>query len=177
VKVLQETQLSISDAILKQQSVEDYLQKLLRIDARNYTNAAAFVARNRHFFETPSRTALSKKRPSLNIERRSGGTESVSMELLGEIVPLLSKIGEQDWTANNIRNVVNDQLIMHDRATNFGVKAWSRFVHGYIRWALSAGQPGPDGADTMEILGREETLARLSAAAEIITSTPEEKTA
>lgn len=41
-------------------------------------------------------------------------------------------------------------------------KSWMRLVHGYIRWAIAGGQSGPDGADCMAILGKEETLRRFA---------------
>jgi hypothetical protein len=50
------------------------------------------------------------------------------------------------------------------------IKAWSKLIHKYIRWVIAAGQPGPDGAESMEILGREETLARFAVAAEVLAS-------
>ena len=47
-------------------------------------------------------------------------------------------------------------------------KAWSRAVHGYIRWAIAAGHPGPDGVVSMGILGKEETLRRFELAKEVM---------
>lgn len=47
-------------------------------------------------------------------------------------------------------------------------KSWTKLVHGYIRWAIAGGQSGPDGADIMAILGREESLRRLKVAREIM---------
>jgi len=43
-------------------------------------------------------------------------------------------------------------------------KAWGKAMHGYIRWAIGAGRPGPDGVVSMAILGKEETLRRFELA-------------
>lgn len=47
-------------------------------------------------------------------------------------------------------------------------KSWGGLVHGYVRWAVMGEAPGPDGAETMRILGREEVLKRLERAAEVL---------
>lgn len=50
-------------------------------------------------------------------------------------------------------------------------KSWGRLVHGYIRWAVVSGMPGPEGAETMQILGREESLRRLETAKRVAVET------
>ena len=86
----------------------------------------------------------------------------------------------EDWNIkelkNRIGNILNDE---HNISLEEAVdakdeideefsrrvtKAWSRVLHQYLRWAISAGRPGPDGAETMRILGRQETITRLKTA-------------
>lgn len=50
---------------------------------------------------------------------------------------------------------------------------WNRAIHHYLRWALAEGKEGLSIADTMEILGREECLARLTRAATMAGSSHE----
>jgi len=50
-------------------------------------------------------------------------------------------------------------------------KAWSTFVHRYIRWAIMGAKSGPDGSVAMGILGREEALRRLELAKEVVLET------
>ena len=47
-------------------------------------------------------------------------------------------------------------------------KSWTKLMHQYLRWALVASKPGPDGVETMRILGREETGRRLATAEEAL---------
>lgn len=46
-------------------------------------------------------------------------------------------------------------------------KTFKRELYHYLRWALSAGAPGPGIPETMEILGRAETVRRLQEAKEL----------
>jgi hypothetical protein len=56
------------------------------------------------------------------------------------------------------------------------MKAWRKAVYLYLRWATTAGKPGPDCAETMRILGKGETFTRLKVARNILLSQEEEKT-
>lgn len=49
-------------------------------------------------------------------------------------------------------------------------KAFKKELYHYLRWALSAGAPGPGIPETMEILGRPETVRRLQEAKELTTT-------
>lgn len=168
--------------ILNHHKVDDYLPKLLRADARNYTNAPAFVERNKYFFEAPNRADLVQCQPSL----LSLHGVSVSTKTLCTALSLLRNITSDNWTAEYLRKYMNDNVIdqtaitLHNLIDSDGVdldvtrnlvtKAWSKLIHKYIRWVIAAGLPGPDGAASMEILGREETLARLAVATEVLIS-------
>lgn len=46
-------------------------------------------------------------------------------------------------------------------------KKFKKELYHYLRWALSAGAPGPGIPETMIILGREETVRRLAEAREL----------
>jgi glutamyl-tRNA synthetase len=174
--------------VLNHHKVDDYLPKLLRADARNYTNAPAFVERNKYFFEAPDRADLLQCQPSLSLQGIPAGLRNpISTETLGTVLSLLRNITSNDWTAGYLRKFINDDIIRaktvttlhdfidsdgvdHDMTRNRVTKAWSKLIHKYIRWAIAAGLPGPDGAESMEILGREETVARLAVAAEVLAS-------
>lgn len=175
--------------VLNHHKVDDYLRKLLRADARNYTNAPAFVERNKYFFEAPDSVELLRCQPSTSLHGIPASLrKSVSTETLGTVLSLLWNIKGDDWTAENLRKYINDDMIrvntattLHDFIDSDGVdlnmtrnvvtKAWSKLIHKYIRWVIAAGLPGPDSAESMEILGREETLARLTVATEVLAKT------
>jgi glutamyl-tRNA synthetase len=56
--------------------------------------------------------------------------------------------------ANNSAKTVEDEAV-------------GRELYHYLRWALCAGAPGPGIAETMEILGRAESLRRLKEARQL----------
>lgn len=47
-------------------------------------------------------------------------------------------------------------------------KAWNSIVHAYLRWALLGGKTGPDSAESMAILGKDEVARRLGRAEEVM---------
>lgn len=49
-------------------------------------------------------------------------------------------------------------------------KTFKKELYHYLRWALSAGAPGPGIPETMEILGRAESVRRLEEARKLTTS-------
>lgn len=49
-------------------------------------------------------------------------------------------------------------------------KTFKKELYHYLRWALSAGAPGPGIPETMTILGRAETIRRLQEAKELTVS-------
>lgn len=57
-----------------------------------------------------------------------------------------------------------------EKARTAADKAFKKELYHYLRWALSAGAPGPGIPETMEILGRSETVRRLQEAREMTVS-------
>ncbi len=47
-------------------------------------------------------------------------------------------------------------------------RSWNRALHHYLRWALAEGKTGPGIVEILDILGREESLARLAQAAALV---------
>ncbi len=174
--------------ILNRHNADNHLRKLLRADAGNYTNAPAFVERNKYFFTAPDGPQLSSSRPSFHLHGVPASIPHPSPRDLSGALSFLEHISPEDWTINTIRTCVNsiinikvEESLNHieddgaremDETRKALNRAWSRRIHSYIRWAIAAGVPGPDGAEFMEILGREETLARLDNAAPIALETP-----
>jgi glutamyl-tRNA synthetase len=186
MKVLKERGLiNKENLVLNRHKGDEYIAKLLRADARNYSNAPAFIERNKYFFETPDKEAL-QPRPSLYIHGIPKSVANpVPIEALNIVAFCLGNIANEDWIAGNIRKCINDEIISPGKENSLKenvardgtdpdttlislTKAWSGLIHKYIRWAMVAGLSGPDGAESMEILGREETLARLSTATEVL---------
>jgi glutamyl-tRNA synthetase len=171
--------------LMTRHKADAYVINLLQANARVYTNALAFIDRNTYFFQTPDRSALLSSRPSLSLSEVPGGVTLPTAQDLREALSILELIQSQDWTAGTIRTCINsiintcasdgltdalnDQFDV-DTLRNVLKKSWSKLVHAYIRWAITASMPGPDSAVSMEILGRKETLARFETLAGLLAS-------
>jgi glutamyl-tRNA synthetase len=157
-----------------------YISKLVRADARNYTTAREFVERNKFFFEKPDRATLQATKPLFKLHK-------VPQPLLIDIpileveqaVSSLKDLAAEKWKSAILREQVSTIVAnkTEDCLRNFDesnseisavriavTKAWSKLIHNYLRWALLAGKPGPDGGDIMDILGKTEVLSRLQMA-------------
>lgn len=181
----EENWIDSTNRILGHHNVESYVAKLVQLDARNYTNASAFVERNKYFFQTPDEQALLTSRPSGHLHHMPSAMPSVAQnEVLHQVRADLEQILPEKWTTEKLRDCINvivteraeqslriwkdDYVLDLEQIRKIGPKSWSKLIHSYIRWAITAGLPGPDGAASMQILGREETLARLTNAARVL---------
>ncbi|KAI9734476.1 MAG: Glutamate--tRNA ligase mitochondrial [Claussenomyces sp. TS43310] len=174
------------DHILAGRSQEDYIRKLVSADARNYTSATAFVERNKFFFTTPMEADLISTRPHLRHSRvPKGVTNPVKAEEVAKAISYLDSVSVEQWNLESIKNAINMIISIKveedHRAINTETedvqtekmlgKAWASLIFGYVRWALTAQMHGPDAAASMDILGRAETLSRLSTAAKVLKQT------
>lgn len=174
-----------TNCVLGYHNAESYVAKLVQLDARNYTNASSFVDRNKYFFHTPDEQVLLSSRPSGHLHHMPRGVELVVQDgIFREVLSGLKLIPLEEWTTPRVRDYINatitekaEQSVEQSRKNHVldleevrktAPKSWSKLIHSYIRWAIATGLPGPDGAESMNILGREETLARLASAARVL---------
>jgi len=166
-------------------SPEKYVHSVLCADARNYLTPSNFVDRNTYFFTAPPKSILTRTIPALKLHNVPAERHNVAPEDPILFFDEFSQIPASEWTSEEIKRIGN--LIISQR-THRSIeelrsakawseeldlrfqKAWSKFVHQYLRWAISAGMPGPDGAETMSILGRKEALNRFKTAKDVIKS-------
>jgi glutamyl-tRNA synthetase len=174
--------------VLGRHEAESYVVKLLKLDSRNYTTAPAFVDRNRYFFERPDRGALisylsrAVQNPVPKPSSLIPSTEAVS-----QVSSSLELIPAEAWTIETIRDSIETAIaqIVDDSMKKFqddvpdlvqakkaAHKSLAKSIHRYIRWVIAAGSQGPEGAPTMQILGKDETLARFAQAAKILMTLP-----
>ncbi|KAK0125415.1 Glutamate--tRNA ligase mitochondrial [Cadophora gregata] len=163
---------------------EDFISSILHIDAQNYTNPSDYIERNTHFFIAPTLSEISVSIPSFKLHKVPAGIpyvpEPETMMLFQGIV----EITDDDWRSEVIRDRISwiikqgaefslaalneergsEAIGMTEELDKVMSKAWTKLVHGYLRWAVAAGKPGPDGAEMMSILGRRETVSRLQLA-------------
>jgi glutamyl-tRNA synthetase len=171
------------DPLMISCDLSSHIDKLLQADGRSYTNGSAFLARNRYFFTSPTKEELQATRPNLRFRQVPLGIPFYPdlVEVTSSFT-YLSFIPAEQWKAETIKTCINsiiatktDEMAMNiavpetdfeGKKTQLG-RAWSKVIHQYIRWAAAAGMPGPDGAESLEILGRKQTLDRLEMAAEV----------
>jgi glutamyl-tRNA synthetase len=169
---------------------ETYLYSILWADARNYTLPHEFINRNIYFFNAPSISKLEATIPSLRLRQIPPIVASyqVPPRILISLIDNVYEIEPANWSLAEIKSWINwviDQgthqsladVEEADEAVEQSImKAWRKAVYLYLRWATTAGKPGPDCAETMRILGKGETFTRLKVARNILLSQEEEKT-
>ncbi|KAB8296027.1 hypothetical protein EYC80_008837 [Monilinia laxa] len=160
----------------------NYILSIICAGIQNYSLPEAFYPNNKYFFIAPTPRELESKTPPHKLHDVPKGVihpipEDFTTSFEGFSPNILN------WNAGELRGYINliiDQGTMmstaeltatkeyQESAQKVIKKSWTKLVHGYIRWAIAGGQSGPDGADIMAILGKEESLRRLKVAREII---------
>ncbi|KAL4807609.1 hypothetical protein BDV18DRAFT_135657 [Aspergillus unguis] len=153
--------------ILQARPLSELVAPLLKADAKSYTNASEFVSRNSTFFTTPiSRPEYTPTSPDIPIST------------LHTAAAALSLVPGAHWNTPthkfNISSYDGASAVLEDAPADLDAKArtaadktFKKELYHYLRWALSAGAPGPGIPETMSILGREETIRRLDEARDL----------
>ncbi len=147
------------------------------MDAKNFSTVEDFYQRNAYFFKPVSHDQL---KPEYGLNDSIHGTPIVQLiEAAGLIshidtecwtsIPLQTKISEitKSFTSPDI-SVDEQSLNLETNAAHASPRAFSKALHSFLRWALAGGMPGPGIADLMAILGRNVTLDRVKAAADVV---------
>ncbi|POS84882.1 hypothetical protein EPUL_002850, partial [Erysiphe pulchra] len=167
-----------------------YVQRILEADAGNYTTPKEFILRNIYFFVPPSSKTLSEtmstKIKILGPSDNNNKTENIETLLL--LFRTINEIDLDEWQIEILRGRVNwiieqrtkmisksqlnkmettSESINRDQAIK---KAWGKFVHQYLRWALCADKSGPDGITILFLLGKQNVSERLRRAEEVVRS-------
>ncbi|PVH89661.1 hypothetical protein DL98DRAFT_507933 [Cadophora sp. DSE1049] len=160
---------------------EDFISSILSVDAQNYTNPSDFIQRNIHFFIAPTLSEISVSIPNFKLHKVPPRIPYVPAPETMLLFHGIADIQNEDWRSEIIRERISwiteqgaglsltalseerggDASWRTEELERVMSKAWAKLVHGYLRWAVAAGKPGPDGAEMMSILGREETVRRL----------------
>jgi glutamyl-tRNA synthetase len=128
---------------------------LLRHDGGHFTTPTQFLDRNWSFFaKSLTRTPyVLQSKEDLQL----GASES-PLSALQTVATTLTLVPESHWNAATHRASLD--------SLPYTSKAFKKELYGYLRWALLAGASGPGAPQTMEILGRDETVRRLAEARE-----------
>ncbi|KAL4911948.1 hypothetical protein BDW62DRAFT_195811 [Aspergillus aurantiobrunneus] len=158
--------------ILQSRPLTELVAQLLKADAKSYTNAAEFITRNSTFFTT-----------TLSRPLYTPTTSTIPISSLHTASAALTLVPNSHWTIPthkfNISSYDGASAILEnqgsaatgdsepEKARVAADKAFKKELYHYLRWALSAGAPGPGIPETMAMLGREETVRRLREAREL----------
>lgn len=163
---------------------ENYILSIISAGIQNYTLPESFYSNHKYFFAAPTALDLESRTPPHKLHSAPEGViYAIPSDFINSF-DALSSISIENWNAPELKgftNLVVDQGTMMSTAefTASGKpytedaqkvikKSWMKLVHAYLRWAIAGGQSGPDTADIMAILGREESLRRLEVAKEIM---------
>ncbi|KKY27749.1 putative glutamyl-trna synthetase [Phaeomoniella chlamydospora] len=142
---------------------KNQIKLLLRADGKNFSNARTFVQRNSNFFQS-----LPNLPPYELLD------QSIPLPALRTAAATLTFVPASEWTtANHFANIsahagivsfTNPDPSTEPSDVSSALKIWRKEFYHYMRWALLAGAPGPGIADTMTILGRDESVRRIQQA-------------
>ena len=168
----------------------DRRQKLVTGLVRNvvsnlqYTTPKDFIDRNIYFFKRPTPEHLKSTIPKLTLhEVPPILLKELRQESIVEALQSYAQIDNKDWNSRKLKewrdNKISEcakvsilQLAEKDRTKDWEAhvhKAWGRLINLVVRWAILGGAKGPDGADSMRLLGKDECMKRLETASEILT--------
>ncbi|PWY90254.1 glutamyl-tRNA synthetase [Aspergillus sclerotioniger CBS 115572] len=155
--------------ILQPRPLTNYIPPLLRADAKSYTNASDFVTRNSTFFTTTlTRPPYTPASPTNTIPMTSLHTACAALTLVPPSHWTLethrANITAYDGTTTPTTPAESTTPEEAEKARKTADKAFKKELYHYLRWALSAGAPGPGIPETMHILGYDETMRRLQEA-------------
>merc|ERR1712093_812523 len=139
---------------------EDFITSILKVDAQNYTNPTDFIQRNIHFFIAPTLSEISVSVPTLKLHEVPTGIPYVPAPETMVLFHGLLEIQDENWRSDVLRERI---AWITEQGAGLSLTALSE-----LRWAVAAGKPGPDGAEMMNILGREETVKRLKLAEKVM---------
>jgi glutamyl-tRNA synthetase len=128
--------------VVKSPYPDDYISRIIQVDADNYTNANEFLYRNAFFF-TPLR----------RFDKAPPMTTSSDIPMKCQ---QLADVSEEDWNRETLMQKVREIIDSREEG-----KAGGKDVYHYLRMALTGQENGMRLYDVMLILGREETVVRL----------------
>lgn len=179
-------------ALRTEKAREEYVHKILLADASNYKLPGEFIDRNLRFFIPPSLSMLQNTAPSMSLRKVPPFIPfAPDLKFFLQLLQTVLDTEAEEWHASYLKRRIN-WVIEHGKIMSLSqapgdevsddeglerkvAGAWGKLVHGYLRWALVGGNPGPDGADTMRILGKVECERRLGLAEKVIRETNDER--
>ncbi|KAI0458359.1 hypothetical protein F5B21DRAFT_460814 [Xylaria acuta] len=155
---------------------QSYIRALFDLDGKSYTSPMDYLKRNTYLlWEIPEqeyRDRLEDHHAFLNKiviqesigEETQRHTRKVS-ELSTTLLESLQSIPETDWTEQNIKSTIGPFIKSIGYVSD--EKPFQAWGWKFLRWVVSASAAGPALIPSMVVLGKEETLARVSQAGQV----------
>jgi glutamyl-tRNA synthetase len=135
--------------------VKDTVTSLLRYDGGHFTTPAQFLDRNWSFFTS----SLDRNPYTLTQTDLEIGDPTPPLVALQTVATILTLVPESHWNVETHRTNLD--------CIPYTSKAFKKELYHYLRWALLAGASGPGMPQIMEVLGRDETVRRLTEAIQL----------
>ncbi len=157
---------------LDEEAARLYIHNALRISRADAITPEDVVRANEFLIWQPSTEQISNscvEMGELASAIRIEETPASPADVAAYFLQGFEKLGPDDWTAKNIESALADSV---HKVQHYG-EGENKGDAGYhlLRWALLSSRSGPQMAPLMELLGRQETLRRLSAAKAIADGT------
>ena len=141
-------------------NLADVVATILRFDSQGYSSPTAFATRCSIFFGPPPQWYSYQS------------TENITPSALRTAAATLCLVPAERWSADVHReNLASLQVSTLDSTNNdqqLLSKGWRGEIYHYLRWALLGGAAGPGIPETMEILGRDICVQRISRSGEVL---------
>ncbi|KAL4797938.1 hypothetical protein BDV19DRAFT_358277 [Aspergillus venezuelensis] len=153
--------------ILQSRPLSDLVAPLLKADAKSYATASEFVSRNATFFSTsidrPEYTPVSSTLIPISSLHTAAAALTLVPNAHWNITTHKFNISSYDGASALQAESEDAGIPIPDEKSRIAAdKAFKKELYHYLRWALSAGAPGPGIPETMVILGRDESVRRLT---------------
>ena len=172
--------LSDRPGFLSGRDLREYVKGILRVEGRSMTNLDDFFSRHYYLFQD---IILS---PYKTDHVNSTKVHDIPVVELVQIAAGLANITVEEWKVPHLEAHLKEIVLQTsntappppggvdevEATTDLLSRAkkqrlWNRALHHYLRWALTEGNDGPTIANVLAILGRNESLSRLSKAASL----------
>jgi glutamyl-tRNA synthetase len=147
----QEARSALLPPALDPRTHRNYIERVLRADAKNYISATEFVDSHSYFF-------LHKPEPVEELDTPSPKIQLVRDELLQALRPLSEEPSSQ-WDHDSLASATDTAIKAMISSATVTIK--KKEVWKVLRAMLTGGQKGPSLIESMEILGPEVVMERI----------------
>jgi glutamyl-tRNA synthetase len=152
---------------LKDRDFKSYARSILLIDDKTYETPSSYVERNAYFF-----TLLPAPSPAPDTAITLSELRDAVLEIMQSCSTDVTRWRGTDTKA--LKSLIDASTVEYaeaietycrkmaagDEDQELVIKKWRKAIHIYIRYKLCGQMPGPNSAQVMAVMGREEMKAR-----------------